>query len=83
MTDIKEVVDCINSSFPIDWKAEAAHIAKSLPFDPPPAFVVAYYPCCDCGAPALVRIEVPNEPFLLVGSEYMETCYECAVVSSD
>jgi len=85
---IKEVVDIINASFPIDWKAEAAHIRKrcsaaTVPFDPSPAFCVVYYPFCDCGAPVLERIETPYEPFLIVTSEYMETCYECGVVSSD
>ena len=45
--------------------------------------VSAYYSLCECGGLVLLRREVPYEPFLLVGSEYMETCYECAVVSSD
>ena len=91
---IKEMVDFINSSLPIDWDAEAAHIRqiKKLFSGPKtareatvvmPCLVVRYYPVCDCGAPALVRIETPYEPFLIVTSEYMETCYECGVVSSD
>jgi len=62
---------------------ESREIAEYRRFDTSPAFRVAYYPLCDCGAPALTRIEVPEEPFCLVGSEYMDTCYECAVVSSD
>ena len=53
------------------------------PFDPIPVTVVTYYPLCDCGAKVLERIEAFEEPVLLFGMEYMETCYECAVVSSD
>lgn len=91
-TEIKEVVDHINSSFAIDWRAEAAHIAQhvandllNLEFDShsTPVKVVTYYSLCDCGAPVLERIEIQDEPFLLVWTEYMETCYECMVVSSD
>ena len=75
-------------------EAEAAHIRQNKElFSGPktareatvdmPWLTVRYYPVCDCGAPALVRIEVPDEPFLLVGIEYMEKCYECEVISSD
>lgn len=56
---------------------------ERIRFDPSPAFSVAHYPCCDCGEPVLIRIEIPIQPLFFPTSEYMETCYECGVVSSD
>ena len=40
------------------------------------------YPFCDCGAPVLMWT-VKKGLLRFIGSGYMETCYECQVVSSD
>lgn len=80
---IKEVVDSINAGFPIDWNAEAAHIAATVPFDPSISFVVVYYPFCDCGEPVLEEKVLMCKEMDIYGYRYMETCYECGVVSSD
>ncbi|TET80383.1 hypothetical protein E3J38_05640 [candidate division TA06 bacterium] len=90
--DIKEVVDRINASFGIDWNAEAAHIAQhvandllNLEFDfrSIPVKVVTYYPFCDCGEPVLLEKVLMCKEITIYGYGYMETCYECAVISSD
>lgn len=80
---IRELVEFINSGLAIDWKAEAAHIAATVPFDPSPAFVVVYYPACDCGEPALEEQVLMSKVMTMYGYRYMDTCYECSVVSSD
>ena len=56
---------------------------RRIRFDPSPVFSVVYYPFCDCGRSALMRIDKKEGPLCFPGSEYMETCYECGVVSSD
>ena len=53
------------------------------PFDPIPMTVVTYYPPCDCGEPALEERVLLCKEMTLYGYGYMETCYECQVVSSD
>ena len=83
---IKEIVEFINASFPIDWEAEAAHIRETQGVstnDPIPVTVVIYYPFCDCGEPVLEKKVLMCKEMTLYGYGYMETCYECAVVSSD
>lgn len=87
---IQEVVEFINSCSGIDWDAEARHIAQSgqktareATLDLP-LTVVIEYPFCDCGEPVLERQEnMAEPPLVIMGYEYMETCYECSVVSSD
>lgn len=97
MSDISEVVDAINSSFPIDWRAEAAHIAKISYHERAPAghwhfrcaakivaknnrrddiFIEPPDPFCECGEKNVPLVDS-------LGEHYSETCYECAVVSSD
>jgi len=57
---------------------------ERIRFDPIPVVHIAYYPFCDCGEPVLERQEnMAEPPLVIMGYEYMETCYECQVVSSD
>lgn len=96
--DIKQVVDRINSSPGWRaFKAEEIQVAGPEagqpvdvpfvrtvpPFDPIPVTVVTYYPFCDCGEPVLEEKVLMCKEITIYGYGYMDTCYECAVVSSD
>jgi hypothetical protein len=87
---MKEVVQLINASS--GWRSYGkgcetvefkATLLPEVQDDPIPIVVVTYYPACDCGELNLVSKVLLCEEFDLYGYGYMDTCYECAVVSSD
>lgn len=95
---IKEIVDRINASPDWKTDEELgirvsivddplnnvdAGTYERIRFDPIPMTVVTYYPFCDCGEPVLEEKVLMCKELTLYGYGYMETCYECAVVSSD
>jgi len=55
----------------------------NVEFDPIPVIYVAYYPFCDCGEPVLLEKVLMSKELTIYGYGYIETCYECTVVSSD
>lgn len=88
MTEVRELLDYINSSvgwYPIRDKVieVAPSVFPEVQDDPIPVVVVAYYPACDCGEPVMLHRKLMCKEITIYGYEYMETCYECQVVSSD
>lgn len=86
---IKELVEHINSSarwYPIEDKViecVAPSVLPEIQDDPIPVTVVTYYPFCDCGEPVLLEKVLMSKELTIYGYGYMDTCYECGVVSSD
>ena len=85
----KELVEHINSSaqwYPMKDKViecVAPGIFPEVQYNPIPVKVVIEYPFCDCGEPVLEKKVLMCKALDIYGYGYMETCYECAVVSSD
>lgn len=84
--EMKEVVDFINRS--PGWEAwrygsgEPSFVGER--FDHIPVTCVCYNPFCDCGESALMElVSMGAGEMTSVGFRYMDTCYECSVVSSD
>jgi hypothetical protein len=93
----RELVEHINSG--TDWqafRAESIQLSRpdagqpaDVPFLKPangqdiPVIVVEYNPVCDCGELKVKTRKTVCESLDLVGEGYWDTCYECAVVSSD
>ena len=93
----REMVEKINSAPGWEgFKAEKIQLSgpdAGQPVDVPPqarkgddvpAVIVKYDPFCDCGEEKMMfRTEPPIKGFCLWGWGYADTCYECAVISSD
>ena len=91
---IKEIVERINSSPTWEGFGKGHEIADGqrvvndllnleLEFDAIPLTVITYYPFCDCGERVLEQRLLMSEELTLYGYAFMETCYECGVISSD